>query len=157
MARNDRFHPDSPVQGGRTSPVPFIIAGLLLAALAWQARDSWVDALTPPYTEQATQPARSHSAGPQRARGSLVSLFAADDYPVAALRNDEQGTAAVRLGIDRKGRVSECTVVHSSGSESLDQATCKILEQRARFTPARNSDGQPVPDTYDQRVSWQLP
>jgi hypothetical protein len=33
--------------------------------------------------------------------------------------------------------VSRCNVVSSSGSSSLDNATCSILAKRARFTPAR--------------------
>jgi protein TonB len=156
VARKDRFHPGSPVQRDRTSPVPFVIAALLLAAVAWQARESLVDALAPPYLEQPDNPSRSKASEPRHARGNLVALFTAEDYPVDALRNNEQGTVGTRLQVDRTGRVSDCTVVQSSGSASLDKATCDILQKRAHFTPARNSDGQPIPDTYDQRVTWGL-
>ena len=159
MAKRERFHPQSPVQADRTSPIPLIIAGLLLVAVAWQTRDSWIDALAPPYVETVEQPPRAgpNSARPQSARGNLVGLFSADDYPVEALRKNEQGTVVARLQIDRKGRVSDCTLLQSSGSRALDMATCDILSRRARFTPARNSDGHAVPDTYDQRVMWRLP
>jgi protein TonB len=47
-------------------------------------------------------------------------------------------------------------VSSSSGSRSLDNATCRILRSRARFTPAKGSNGQPMADTYSQRITWRL-
>jgi TonB family protein len=160
-AEKQHFHPDSPVQRDRRSPVPFIILGLLLAGLAWQARDSWVDALAPPYAETVDHAERSgtsrgQSTGAESARGNLVSLFSSDDYPAEAIRNNEEGTVGVTLQIDRSGRVSACIVDQSSGSDSLDTATCSILTERARFTPARDLAGNAVPDSYTQRVVWKL-
>ncbi len=73
-----------------------------------------------------------------------------------SLRNEEQGKATARLIIDRNGRVSKCTIATTSGSESLDRATCRILSERARFTPARDSNGNPVEDSYTQTIVWQL-
>ena len=92
----------------------------------------------------------------QSARGNLQGLFSADDYPQDALRNEETGTTTVRLNIGTDGRVSGCTVTGSSGSRSLDNATCRILRSRARFTPAKLSNGQPTTDTYVQRITWRL-
>ncbi|MBV9930892.1 MAG: energy transducer TonB [Alphaproteobacteria bacterium] len=86
----------------------------------------------------------------------LVSLISTDDYPLAALRADEQGNVTVRLDIDAAGSVSACTVVQSSGSASLDAATCALLRERARFSPARDRRGRPVPDTYSQTVNWRI-
>jgi periplasmic protein TonB len=92
-----------------------------------------------------------------RAKGNLLSLLSDEDYPSSALRNEEQGTTAVRLEIGPNGRVTGCTVTSSSGSASLDDTTCKLLSRRARFTPARDDTGQPTNDTYTQRVTWRLP
>ncbi len=74
-----------------------------------------------------------------------------------AIRNEEQGTTAFRVEINRSGRVSDCIVTSSSGSDALDEATCKILERRARFVPARDSAGNRVPDEYSGRIRWELP
>jgi periplasmic protein TonB len=94
---------------------------------------------------------------PAKARGSLVGLIDGEsDYPAAARRNEEQGSVSVRLSIGTNGRVTGCSVASSSGSSSLDTATCRILTSRARFTPARDSNGQPTTDTYTQRITWQL-
>jgi protein TonB len=92
-----------------------------------------------------------------KARGNLVALFSNDDYPASALRNEEQGTTAVRLTIGTDGRVSDCSITASSGSSALDNATCNILRRRARFTPAKDQAGNPISDTHNQRIRWEIP
>jgi len=94
---------------------------------------------------------------PQRARANLNSYFSTDDYPAGALRNNEQGTTAFSLTIGTSGRVEACTVTSSSGSSALDQATCRILRSRARYTPARDENGNPVAGHDSARVTWRLP
>lgn len=97
------------------------------------------------------------AAQPSRAKATLVSLFSADDYPENAMRKKEQGTVAVRLDVARDGTVSSCSVTQTSGSATLDLATCSILKERARFVPARDSSGRPIEDAYSQRIRWMLP
>lgn len=92
-----------------------------------------------------------------KAKANLTSLFSTDDYPQSAIRNEEQGTTAVRLSIGTDGRVSDCSVTASSGSSALDTATCNILKRRARFTPAKDMSGNPISDTFSQRIRWELP
>jgi len=78
------------------------------------------------------------------------------DYPEDALRANRQGLVQVRLAIDAAGKVAGCTVVQSSGTPSLDAATCDILQSRAAFTPARDAAGRPVPDVYLQKIAWRI-
>ena len=92
----------------------------------------------------------------QSAKGNLQTLFSSDDYPSDAVRNEDQGTVGVSLAIGTDGRVSNCNVTSSSGSRSLDTATCRILRSRARFTPAKGSNGQNMPDTTSTRITWRL-
>jgi protein TonB len=103
----------------------------------------------PPAPPQVSQAAK--------ARGSLPGLFSTDDYPQDAIRNEQQGTTAVRLTVGTDGRVSGCTVTQSSGSSSLDAATCRIIRSRARYTPARDQNGNPISDSDTARIRWQLP
>jgi protein TonB len=100
----------------------------------------------PPRISQAAQ-----------AKGSIIGLFSDEDYPQDAIRNEQQGTTAVALTIGTDGRVSGCNVTSSSGSGSLDQAACRIIRSRARFTPAKDQNGNPIAGTYSQRISWRLP
>jgi protein TonB len=94
---------------------------------------------------------------PQRARANLNSYFSGDDYPAAALRGNDEGSTGFRLTIGPSGRVTDCQVTASSGSSALDQATCRILRSRARYTPARDSSGNPTSGTDSGRVTWRLP
>lgn len=99
---------------------------------------------------------QSPSGTPAQAIGRLGWL-SSDDYPAAALRNEEQGTVAVWLDIGTDGRVTGCTISSSSGSSSLDAATCRIFRSRGRYRPARDVAGQPVPGAVRERIRWALP
>jgi protein TonB len=85
------------------------------------------------------------------------SLVTGDDYPAAALRAGDEGKVRYRLEIGTNGRVSACAVTDSSGSAPLDQATCRIVTRRARFAPARDGDGNAVPDSREGEIVWRLP
>ena len=93
---------------------------------------------------------------PARARTNLASYVSNDDYPASALRNEEEGTTRFRLTVGTNGRVTDCTVTSSSGSPALDSATCRIMRARARFTPARDSSGNPTSDTYSSSITWRI-
>jgi len=108
----------------------------------------------PPAPPAPPPPAKVTKA--QSARGNLQGLFSGDDYPPDAMRNEETGRTTVRLTIGETGRVTGCSVISSSGSRSLDNATCRVLTSRARFTPAKLSNGQATTDTYTQTIVWQL-
>jgi protein TonB len=94
---------------------------------------------------------------PARAKANLPSLFSDADYPPSAMRAEEQGTTGFRLDVGTDGRVTNCTITSSSGSNALDTATCRILKSRARFTPARDSTGSPTHDATSGRIRWVLP
>jgi periplasmic protein TonB len=93
---------------------------------------------------------------PQSASGNLQGLIRDTDYPQRAIDNEEQGTVSVVLSIGTNGRVTNCSVAGSSGSQSLDQTTCRILTSRAKFTPARDTSGNPTTGTFRQRITWRL-
>jgi protein TonB len=93
----------------------------------------------------------------QSAKGDLRSLFSADDYPAAAQSAGAEGTAQAQLTIGPDGRVVGCNLVRSTGNGALDSATCNILRRRAKFTPARDNNGQPTTDTLTTPpIVWRL-
>lgn len=93
---------------------------------------------------------------PKSVVGNLQGLFSADDYPPAAVENEETGTVTVRLDVGPNGRVSNCSVTGSSGSRTLDGATCRVLRSRARFQPATDSSGAATSGSVTQRITWRL-
>jgi protein TonB len=110
--------------------------------------------IAPPAPPPPPAPAKVTRA--QSARGSLQGLFSADDYPADAARDEATGTVVARLTIGTDGRVSSCDIGSSSGNRSLDSTTCRVLRSRARYTPAKLSNGQPTSDTDTARIVWRL-
>lgn len=96
----------------------------------------------------------SSRAVPLRSKSSWV---AADDYPDAALRGEQEGQVTVKLAIDRSGEVADCDVIRSSGSQTLDGTTCRIIQRRARYRPATDTVGRPVASFDQHTVRWSLP
>lgn len=94
---------------------------------------------------------------PKPRGGALHRFFSTSDYPMAALRNNEQGTAGVRFWVGKDGKVRDCKVVESSGSVTIDSQTCATISQRGRFEPARTSSGTAVESISYTRVRWELP
>jgi protein TonB len=94
----------------------------------------------------------------QSAKGDLRLLFNGDDdYPATARDAGVEGTVRAQLTIGPTGAVIGCTVTQSSGNNALDSTTCNILRRRAKFTPARDSNGNPTTDTQETPpITWKL-
>jgi protein TonB len=93
-------------------------------------------------------------AKPSNAPGRWVTNA---DYKPAWVRREMQGVVSFALQVDASGRVSDCRVTRSSGFGELDDATCRLVRQRAKFTAARDGKGLKVPGTYANSVRWELP
>lgn len=111
----------------------------------------------PPREPAITPPPEAKKVAPARAKANLASYVSDEDYPSTAVRNEEQGTTRFRLGVGPDGRVKDCTVTGSSGSSALDMATCRLMRQRAKFTPAHDSDGKAMSDSVASAIRWVLP
>ena len=101
-------------------------------------------------------PSTSAGAGAVGARLRSGAFHNETDYPSRAKSRGEEGTVRVSYTITAEGRVTGCTVTASSGSPSLDSTTCRILERRFRYAPARDSAGNAVAQTKSQSVTWDL-
>ncbi len=102
-------------------------------------------------------PPRPSMATPAKPRGNPGGWVTNEDYPSSAMREGLQGVTGFRLDIGPDGRVTNCTVTSSSGSQLLDDTACRLLVRRARFTPAKDAAGNGMPASYSNRVRWQIP
>jgi TonB family protein len=93
------------------------------------------------------------SAPPPQQLPGLVSV---EDYPPTALDRGEQGPVYVQVLINPDGRVDSCTVLLSSGYNDLDDATCRLVTARVRFSPAQNESGKAIYGTYRQVINWRI-
>lgn len=79
------------------------------------------------------------------------------DYPSRAIREQRQGVTAFRVTVGTDGRVTDCMIIRSSGSQDLDEATCAKVSKRARFEPATDDAGNKVIGSYANSIRWVLP
>jgi len=68
-----------------------------------------------------------------------------------------EGTVSVRFTVDADGGTSGCRITRSSGNAELDETTCRLIELRFRYRPARDVQGRPVPETVTRTFDWLLP
>lgn len=136
----------------------FLLVLPLLAAAP--AATSDVDARGIRTAQQALEALAKASEGnpkggtPPIPRGNPGDWIRADDFPPSAAADNETGRVSFEAEVDPGGRVSRCTVTVSSGSNSLDQATCNLVTQRAIFQPALDKRGKPTTGVYRNRVVW---
>lgn len=93
----------------------------------------------------------------ERARRVSGSISGASDYPPAARRAGIEGSVSVRFTVNVDGSVSGCRVTRSSANEELEATTCRLIERRFRYEPARDSAGKPVAETISRTFDWLLP
>lgn len=79
------------------------------------------------------------------------------DYPPASLRNDEEGIISFTLEIDENGAVSSCSLDDPSPFPTLNETTCRLLSQRARFIPPQNDAGENISSQYSSSIRWEIP
>ncbi|MCT2398367.1 energy transducer TonB [Novosphingobium mangrovi (ex Huang et al. 2023)] len=150
------------------------------------AKDTFIDTPVPPIPTPSTPPIeiaqrqQSLSAGdltdftfippvapaepparfaPQSAkpRGDMAQWVTTDDYPTRDIRAGHTGAVGFRLAIDASGRVTDCTIIKSSGYAGLDDATCRNVTKRARFEAATNEAGERVAGSYSGMIRWVIP
>jgi hypothetical protein len=96
------------------------------------------------------------------AQASPVTLSRApsvseNDYPERAIRAEVQGSVAVVIAVDATGAATGCTPVEIDALRfGLEDATCRVWTERARFSPARNASGVAIPGTYRAELNWVL-
>lgn len=79
-----------------------------------------------------------------------------EDYPREAVRLHQSGKVYIRFAVGADGRVSQCTVTRSSGSPSLDSATCRLILRRFRYGPSRDAAGRPHGDVVEGVHQWRI-
>lgn len=82
--------------------------------------------------------------------------FNPKDYPPAMIRGGYQGIVNFRLIVDEKGAPTSCNIQESTRPKEFDDAVCKAVMRRARFEPALDAQGKPVPSYWRQTVRFVL-
>jgi len=84
-------------------------------------------------------------------QGKVVKLVAKKQtYPRAAMRNELEGKAKVKLSIDRSGSINDFEIIEPTGHDALDSSVPKLVE-RLNPLPA------PPASLPDSNLSFVLP
>jgi hypothetical protein len=62
--------------------------------------------------------------------------------------------AILTADISERGRPLACRILISTGNQRMDRAVCSLLRSQARFEPALDSAGRPVPAQYVSKLRW---
>lgn len=77
-------------------------------------------------------------------------------YPDDAFVARQEGDAIARMDLDASGKVTNCALIVSSGSKSLDSVTCESALKKGKFNPAIGADGKPTASQRVVRVRWRI-
>jgi hypothetical protein len=97
------------------------------------------------------QAALTKRAEPLSSPGYWVS---SSDYPAGMAIMGKQALVNFRLSVSSQGVPTACEVQSSYNDKKFDEVTCAALMRRARFSPALDAKGQPVPSFYLNTVRW---
>lgn len=84
-----------------------------------------------------------------------AAIISDRDYPPS--QHDKEGTTRFELMVGPDGKPTSCTTITSSGHASLDKTACDAFLKRARFSPAKDGNGNPVTGRYRGSVTWKAP
>lgn len=74
---------------------------------------------------------------------SLLRVFAAD-----------RGYGYLWLTVAGTGRVTDCSVLQSTGNGQVDQALCSVMIRQSRWEPARDRQGNPITVKVRYTATW---
>lgn len=87
-------------------------------------------------------------------RPVVLNWLHQSDYPPDSLDAKEQGEVTAAFDVTETGAVENCKVIRSSGYLRLDDATCPIIEERARYRPATDATGKPMRSADVRAFRW---
>jgi protein TonB len=86
---------------------------------------------------------------PVRIAGELTS----EDYRRANPPRGAGGLVVVSFRVRTDGRTDDCEVLRSSGFEIFDTTTCRLIEERFLYRPARDASGREA--EWEVRTNYQ--
>ena len=97
-------------------------------------------------------------SGGGRDIGSDVRLLGGNSskLPASLLRvfSADRGYGHLSLTVAETGRVTDCSVLQSTGSAPVDQALCSLMIRRSRWEPARDRQGRPITVKVRYTATW---
>lgn len=126
------------------------LAGRWVMSLRWKSLTAAAYRQRPREGGIAAPPAPAPSQGPRR---TIRAPLVANDYQDIADQQISDDHLAAELAIDEEGAPTGCRVSSSSGNPAVDERTCALLLEKARFTQRVDAAGTLIADTVTLRVN----
>jgi hypothetical protein len=78
------------------------------------------------------------------------------DFPRSGVPKDTLVMNAIEVTVNRYGRPEGCRVYASIGNPKMAPYTCRLIQLRAMFKPARDESGRRAYGVYRNRLYWYL-
>lgn len=78
-----------------------------------------------------------------------------EKYPAAAAAAGEQGIVSMRVMVDADGTMTSCHIDRLTDNEAIDSPVCRDMKY-ARFRPAIDAQGQPMPSYYATKIIYMM-
>lgn len=98
---------------------------------------------------------KTRSRAPVWTNEAAVTRRIISVYPTIALNKGEQGIMQIRVNIDEKGAVTECTIGKATNTQYLNSPACRPMK-KAKFEPALDKDGKPMASYYRTNIIYRL-
>jgi len=76
------------------------------------------------------------------------------DFPRKGVTPDRLHTVGAEITVNPSGYVESCRAYFVIGNPSMGPYTCRLIQLRALFQPARDANGHRTFGIYRQRMSW---
>lgn len=96
----------------------------------------------------------SQNAAPLQSPGKWI---VSSDYPLDMLSAGQPALVNFRLSIGANGVPTACYIQSTTRPKEFDNAVCKSVMRRARFSPALDANGQPLASYYRNSVYFHIP
>lgn len=161
MARHARFHPKTDENGQPKPGTPELTFHFIVPHALQSNADLPIEEgnqITLVYNAPRDAAQRANGAkGPGQAQPARREpLTAKPKYPSQALKDGTQGRVSVAIDVSPTGLPAGCSVVRSSGSIELDQATCSFAMQKFRYSPGTDYYGKKIGDVDLFTMNWAL-
>lgn len=109
-----------------------------------------------PPAAPAPPPPPSRARAAQRDGQNRWAARIQSNYPRRAVQREIEGNVGVSVVIGPDGRVTQCSVTSSSGSDDLDEAACEGMQRYARYEPALDDAGNPTTGRDSMTIVYRL-
>lgn len=80
----------------------------------------------------------------------IAGEIRARDYPRASVQERDGAYVIVHFTVTPDGSARNCRVARSSGNGEVDRITCQLVQERFRYRPAIDGNGNPT----SEKVGW---